>query len=258
MHCRGKQSSPHPPIHLKWVRMRTKPSQRVLKELKWTCSLTLQVICDFANRSSTQHASNMVFSSVPQLFERLVRLFKLHGVALERVEPVSLIVATAVACSCGTSCCCPVAAAQQQHCTISHEHRPNRLLLSAMAGRIPGVFISHLPADVDQRRLFEHFKRTWGLNVEGIKFMKQSDGYVAALIDLGSHGAAEQVKQATAMQQQLQRVLFQDAAVIAVVNLQPRHIDACTSRCQAARPLSADKQTLDKQRCSSCIFCQCT
>jgi hypothetical protein len=63
-----------------------------------------------------------------------------------------------------------------------------------MAGRIPGVFISHLPGDADQRSLFEHFKRTWGVRVMGIRFFPQSGGGTAALVDLENEATAEKVR----------------------------------------------------------------
>jgi hypothetical protein len=63
-----------------------------------------------------------------------------------------------------------------------------------MAGRIPGVFVSGLPIDVDQQSLAQHFKRTWDQRVMGIKLLRSSDSdTAAALVDLENQQAAEQV-----------------------------------------------------------------
>jgi hypothetical protein len=70
---------------------------------------------------------------------------------------------------------------------------PLQTAIKVMAGRIPGVFISHLPGDVDQTSLFEHLKRTWGVRVMEIKFVPQTDGGTAALVDLENEAAAEKV-----------------------------------------------------------------
>lgn len=63
-----------------------------------------------------------------------------------------------------------------------------------MAGRIPGVFLCQLPGDVDQQSLADHFQRTWGLYVQGIKLMDQLDGSCSALVDLDSQEDADQVR----------------------------------------------------------------
>jgi hypothetical protein len=63
-----------------------------------------------------------------------------------------------------------------------------------MAGRIPGLFVSGLPGDVDQQTLLQHFKQTWGLRLMEIKLLRHSDSdTTAALVDLENKEAAEQV-----------------------------------------------------------------
>lgn len=62
-----------------------------------------------------------------------------------------------------------------------------------MSGRIPGVFLSQLPWDADQGSIAEHFLRTWGVRVQGIKLIHQNDDSTSALVDLDSQEAAEQV-----------------------------------------------------------------
>lgn len=62
-----------------------------------------------------------------------------------------------------------------------------------MEGRIPGVYITNLPRDIDHRSIFEHFKRTWGLTITGVKLVSQDRHGAAALVDLPDHEAAEQV-----------------------------------------------------------------
>jgi hypothetical protein len=63
-----------------------------------------------------------------------------------------------------------------------------------MSGRIPGVFLCQLPGDADQQSLADHFLRTWGLYVQGIKLMNQLDGSCSALVDLDSQEDADQVR----------------------------------------------------------------
>lgn len=77
-----------------------------------------------------------------------------------------------------------------------------------MSGRIPGVLICHLPGDADQRSLFEHFKRTWGVRAVAIKFISQTDGDVAVLVDLENEAAAEKVRRGFQHKQQQQLLLL--------------------------------------------------